>query len=633
MTSRLSNSGVADASCGEGPASAARPRGISFRTQFALFSLAVVLLTGVPAAFLEARRPWEALESLVAQGRTLLAGVESGFPRADVARMSAFGLRMAEETARYREDYLGWAFGQLVLRGALLTEVEMRRVLDREIPGSGQVEFAAVGEAFAFWEERFEAEPGLLEVFRKAKLRLMEANSSAARAGFDVNDTYIMVDDGRVLAFLVDGSEWFNGSYPGQRFDTVATQSEHWRAYLKNGAGFDHNPMHGVYGIFPKFDTDRWGTWFTTWLSVQQGGIWNVYSLDLDAASVKGLMWRVGGTLAGSTAAIVLALVLLVRRAGARMELPIVRLAEGAEAVIRHDYSRPVAPCGAREFRRLIGVFNEMVLGLRERLNLMVTLEKLLSPELAAQVAAHGLVLGGKRVEITNLFTDFAGFATITRGMPPEEVVEMLNEYFAEIVPVIKSWGGLPDKYIGDAVVAIFGAPVALENHAESAVCCAIALQRRLRVMNRRRRQEGRAVLEMRIGLNSGEVIAGAIGTDMKLEYTTIGEAVNLANRMESLSPVGHLLIAEPTYAHVRDIFFAGVHLSANPELVSVKGYAQPVPSYRVWVENDRIDKNPSPSSAADFYRYEYADNHLRYHLHELPEAQRAKFRKTVALP
>jgi class 3 adenylate cyclase len=604
---------------------------MSFRTQLALFSLAVVLLAGVPAAFLEARRPWETLESLVAQGRTLLAGVESGFARADLARMSAFGLRMAKETAPYREDCLGWAFGQIVLRGALLTEAEMRLVLEKEAPGTGRLDYAAVGDAFAFWKARFDAEPGLLEVFRKAKLRLMEANGSAARAGFDVNDTYVMVDDGATFAFLVDGSDWFNCSYAGQRFDTVATDSQHFRAYLKNGAGFDHNPMHAVYGIFPKFDTDQWGTWFTTWLSVREGKTWNVYSLDLDAAGVKRLMWRVAATLAGSAAVIVLTIVLLVRRVGARLELPIVRLSAGAEAVIRHDYTHEVAPCGAHEFRTLIGVFNEMVRGLRERFNLMATLEKLLSPELAAQVAAHGLVLGGKRVEITNLFTDFAGFSTITRGMPPEEVVEMLNEYFAELVPLIKSWGGMPDKFIGDAVVAIFGAPVPLENHAENATCCAIAMQRRLRVINRERRAAGRPVFEMRIGLNSGEVIAGAIGTDMKLEYTAIGEAVNLANRMETMSPIGHLLVAEPTYAHIRDIFFPGAHVAANAELVTVKGYAQPVPSYHVWVDNDRIGKNPSPESPADFYVYGQVDNHVHFTLQDFPEAERAAFRKTAA--
>jgi class 3 adenylate cyclase len=205
------------------------------------------------------------------------------------------------------------------------------------------------------------------------------------------------------------------------------------------------------------------------------------------------------------------------------------------------------------------------------------------------------------------MFTDFASFSTLTQSMDAMEVVEALNFYFKELIGIVKQSGGFPDKYTGDAIVAIFDAPVPLEDHAERAALCAIQMQRCLRRINDARRAEGKLVFEMRIGLNSGHVVVGAIGCDDKLEYTSIGETTNLANRMESAAAIGHVAIAEETYRRI-DISNLG-HVAIDiPIPLEVKGYPQPVMTSRVWVSPTRITKNANRKSAADFYIYEEAD-------------------------
>jgi adenylate cyclase len=170
---------------------------------------------------------------------------------------------------------------------------------------------------------------------------------------------------------------------------------------------------------------------------------------------------------------------------------------------------------------------------------------------------------------------------------------------------------------------------VRLENHAERAVACAIEMQWKMREINNFRKREGKTIFEMRIGLNSGEVIVGAIGCDQKLEYTSIGETTNLANRMESTCEIGHVMMAEGTYEQIKDVFFKGVHISRDPEKVTVKGYPEPVSAYKVFVDNKEIGKNKDASDLRKFYLYQDVDHQLRYSPQEVPNVEfhrRAEF-------
>jgi adenylate cyclase len=157
--------------------------------------------------------------------------------------------------------------------------------------------------------------------------------------------------------------------------------------------------------------------------------------------------------------------------------------------------------------------------------------------------------LGGKRREMTVLFSDLRGFTTITEKGKPEELVRQLNEYFTSMVDVVFRNGGTVDKFVGDMVMALFGAPLDDVNHADAAVSTAIEMVRDLAELNKRWAAEGRVQLDIGIGINSGDMIAGNIGSSAIMSYTVIGDNVNLGSRLESLNKEHrtHIIIGEGT--------------------------------------------------------------------------------------
>jgi class 3 adenylate cyclase/HAMP domain-containing protein len=161
----------------------------------------------------------------------------------------------------------------------------------------------------------------------------------------------------------------------------------------------------------------------------------------------------------------------------------------------------------------------------------------------------EAMLVGDKR-ELAVMFTDIRGFTTISEKLPPEEIVESLNAYFGPMVEVVQSHGGIVDKYIGDAIMAFFGAPVKHDNDALQAVNCGFGMLEALAAFNSRQRQRGKAPFTVGIGINYGEVTVGNIGSDKKMDYTVIGDMVNLASRLEGLTKLYRVpfLISEPVY-------------------------------------------------------------------------------------
>ena len=196
--------------------------------------------------------------------------------------------------------------------------------------------------------------------------------------------------------------------------------------------------------------------------------------------------------------------------------------------------------------------------------------------------------LGGERREMTILFADVVGFTTFSEKHTPEEVVAILNEYLGAMTDVIFRWEGTLDKFVGDAIVAFWGAPMRQENHAELALRCALDMVKSLEELQKKWRSEGKPVLDSGIGVNTGEVLVGNIGAEgKKMEYTVIGDHVNLGSRVESLTRQfnTHLLITEFTLNKIKDLVntrFIG-HLSIKGrEKVSVKGREEKVGIYEV---------------------------------------------------
>jgi len=609
-------------------------RRIAFRTQLVLFAGLIVLSISLPVLYFEIQRPWQELDRLIDQGKIIVTDSQANFTSEDLTNMNNIALAINEAVKindMDNDQYLVWTFNMLIMENKLLDKKTILQKLSENNVIVKEFNYARIEQTYQFWENTFQWSQEAIELFKKYKQTLINIRKTAQKAGFDFDDTYVMVDDGKKLMFLIDGGdEWWDSTYPGQEYDVIENNTPYFRDYLTKGPGFGTNPRHAP--ILPKFDTDEWGNWFSVWLSVKTDNLYNNFPIDFKADNVKKMMRQI--FMATLTIIILIAVFIapIINKLTKLISKPVNDLVAATNEIMNHNFDHQVPISGSSDFEHLINVFNEMIIGLKERVNLINTLEKILSPELAKEIAKKGLVLGGERVEASIMFTDFVGFSTITQNMDPQDVFEMLNEYWSGLIPVILEYGGFPDKFIGDAVVVLFGAPFPLENHAEAALSCAIKMQRKLKLINQKRKENNQPIFEMRLGINSGEVFAGVLGSDKKFEYTSIGETTNLAQRMESACQYGHILIAKGTFELVKDIFFDGVDFDQAHTEVQVKGYAQPVEGYNIFVSNKTITKNPKFNGNNEMYLYEeVSDKNLKYEK-DLNEKEKAKFRKFVKI-
>jgi adenylate cyclase len=203
--------------------------------------------------------------------------------------------------------------------------------------------------------------------------------------------------------------------------------------------------------------------------------------------------------------------------------------------------------------------------------------QRLLSPNLVEQVVSGKLQLekGGALTETTLLFSDIRGFTAMSEKRAPQEIVRMLNEYFELMVDVIFKHEGTLDKFVGDEIVALFGAPVALPNAEIKAIECALNMLIVLAEFNRTRASEDQDEIKIGVGINTGTVVTGAIGSSRALQYTAIGDPVNTASRLCSVAKAGEILVSEATFGRVQSL----VNATALPP-VRVKGKTDML---RIW--------------------------------------------------
>jgi adenylate cyclase len=204
-----------------------------------------------------------------------------------------------------------------------------------------------------------------------------------------------------------------------------------------------------------------------------------------------------------------------------------------------------------------------------------------LNPSVVEELLAHPekLVLGGKREELTVLFSDIQGFTSISQDMPPEELVALLNEYLSVMSEIVFRHRGTLDKYEGDAVMAFWGAPVPQRDHSLRACLSALEMQSAVRDINETWQQQGKPRIRIRVGINTGEMVVGNLGGTGKFDYTVIGDSVNLASRLEGANKEygTGIMVSHRTYELVKERI-----LGRQLDRIAVKGRSEPVTTFEL---------------------------------------------------
>ncbi len=257
---------------------------------------------------------------------------------------------------------------------------------------------------------------------------------------------------------------------------------------------------------------------------------------------------------------------------------PILRLANDAQRVEAGDYiSQPSADLDRRdELGQLARSFQHMTQGLAERDKVRDLLGKVTSPAIAAELTRRKLMLGGEEKEVTILFSDLRNFTALSETLEPRELLEVINTYLTAMSQIVDARGGVVDKYIGDAMMALFGVPLELPDHATRALQTALEMRDALAQLNERTFRPRGYTLGFGIGIHTGLVVAGNVGSPERYNYTVIGDAVNVASRLQTLT-------RNPEYG--TDILVSDATLRESGEAfrtrafgeVAVKGKQQPV--------------------------------------------------------
>lgn len=207
------------------------------------------------------------------------------------------------------------------------------------------------------------------------------------------------------------------------------------------------------------------------------------------------------------------------------------------------------------------------------------------------------LKLGGEKRVITVLFSDIRGFTTLSERLTPEDLVALLNEYLSPMTSIVFNEEGMLDKYIGDAIMAVFNAPLPLTDHPARACRAALKMMEKLEELNRKWSASGRPTLDIGIGINTGEAVVGNMGAELRFDYTAIGDTVNLASRLESMNKLygTAILASEDTYRLVKDSF-----AFRELDLVRVKGKERPIVMYELIGRSGEEPGNYSPSAFPD---------------------------------
>ncbi len=262
---------------------------------------------------------------------------------------------------------------------------------------------------------------------------------------------------------------------------------------------------------------------------------------------------------------------------------PLRSLVEGVKAVAGGNLNFHIKSKSRDEIGTLTSAFNSMVESLREKELIKDAFRRYVSKQVAEEIlrepGKYMSGLKGEKRKVAVLFADVRGFTPMTERLPPEEVVAMLNQYLGKMTDVVFRHQGTLDKFIGDCLMAVFGAPVDLKDSVKRAVLTSVEIQQEVDKMNLKRLEQGKEPIYIGIGVNLGTAIAGNIGSQERMDYTVIGDSVNLASRLQSYANENNvpIIISEDVYEATKDMIIA-----EELPLIKIRGKAQPVKAYQL---------------------------------------------------
>jgi class 3 adenylate cyclase len=252
----------------------------------------------------------------------------------------------------------------------------------------------------------------------------------------------------------------------------------------------------------------------------------------------------------------------------------------GVMGKVRHgNFSKQIRVVSNDEVGILADAGNEMIHGLSERELIRDTFGKYVSPEVRDEILAGRIPLNGKRMEATMLFCDLRNFTPFVEGNDAEEVIMSMRAYFTAMQKAIGKYGGLVLQYVGDEIEAVFGVPLPYRDHPDKAVLAALEMRTSLEELNKLRERDGKSIFRHGVGIHTGEVLAGNVGSDDRLSYSLIGNTVNLASRIQGLTKEFQcdILISEETQKKLSNLFLLERHA---PHFI--KGYSKPITLHEV---------------------------------------------------
>ncbi|MDR3624115.1 MAG: adenylate/guanylate cyclase domain-containing protein [Chlamydiales bacterium] len=261
---------------------------------------------------------------------------------------------------------------------------------------------------------------------------------------------------------------------------------------------------------------------------------------------------------------------------------PISMITLAAEEILEghyHDLHLPKIENSNDEIAILTSSFSRMISGLQAKEKIRGLLDKVVSKEIAAEILKDGVQLGGEMKHATILFSDIRGYTHLTENTDPKIIIKYLNYYMTEMSKIVEEEGGVIDKYVGDEIMALYGVPLDIKNAADKAVKTAILMMEKLVDINIIRKEGNRPPLKIGIGIHSGEVIAGNMGANTRLNYTVLGATVNLANRLCAAAEPMQIRISKETLESltIKD----SLVIEELPAII-YKGFSNPLVTYAI---------------------------------------------------